>query len=294
MMSSRVTCARPLQERAGFRAEDQELRGARAGAPAHPIVDESRRPGLARAGGGGQPHGVAHQVLGDRHLADELVEREHVLAGEERLDRFAGRGGRLLDDRHLVVLGQVIDDHVEHEAVELRLGQRIGAFHLDRVLRGQDEERLFQRIAAPAGRDLVLLHRLQQRGLRLGRRAVDLVGEDHVGEDRPLHEGELPAVGGLLEDLRAGDVRRHQVGRELDAPKFEVEDLRDDLTSSVFASPGAPVIRQWPPANKRDEDLLDHLLLADDHLAQFRENSRPRGLEFLEGLRIGIGGGRSV
>ena len=31
--------------------------------------------------------------------------------------------------------------------IELRFGQRIGAFHFDRVLRGEHEERLFQRIA---------------------------------------------------------------------------------------------------------------------------------------------------
>jgi hypothetical protein len=31
----------------------------------------------------------------------------------------------------------------------------------------------------------MLLHRLEQRRLRLGRRAVDFVGEDDVGEDRP-------------------------------------------------------------------------------------------------------------
>ena len=34
--------------------------------------------------------------------------------------------------------------HHEHEPVELRLGQRIGAFLLDGVLRGQDEERIGQ------------------------------------------------------------------------------------------------------------------------------------------------------
>ena len=31
-----------------------------------------------------------------------------------------------------------------------------------------------------------LLHRLEQRGLRLRRRAVDLVGEQQLGEDRPF------------------------------------------------------------------------------------------------------------
>jgi hypothetical protein len=32
---------------------------------------------------------------------------------------------------------------------------------------------------------LPLLHRFQQRGLRLGRRAVDFVGQDDVREQRP-------------------------------------------------------------------------------------------------------------
>ncbi len=74
----------------------------------------------------------------------------------------------------------------------------------------------------------MLLHRLQQRGLRLGRRAVDLVGQDHVGEDRPLDELHPPvAVARVFQDLRAGDVGRHQVGRELDPLELQVEDLRD-------------------------------------------------------------------
>ncbi len=81
----------------------------------------------------------------------------------------------------------------------------------------------------PAGGDLVLLHRLEQRGLRLRRRAVDFVGEDHVREDRPRQEHEPPParLGVVLQDVGAGDVGRHQVGRELDALEREVQDLRD-------------------------------------------------------------------
>ena len=73
----------------------------------------------------------------------------------------------------------------------------------------------------------MLLHGFEQGGLGLGRRAVDFVGQDHVGEDRPRQERELAAAGvaGLLEDLGAGDVGRHQVGRELDALEGQVQDL---------------------------------------------------------------------
>jgi hypothetical protein len=73
------------------------------------------------------------------------VKPQHILAGEQRLDRGRRGGGGLHHHRDLVVLGQVVDHDVEHEAVELRFGQRIGAFHLDRVLRGQHEERFLQR-----------------------------------------------------------------------------------------------------------------------------------------------------
>ena len=45
----------------------------------------------------------------------------------------------------------------------------------------------------------------EQRGLRLGRGAVDFVGEDDVGEDRALDETELAPAGRLvfLDDLGA-------------------------------------------------------------------------------------------
>ena len=40
-------------------------------------------------------------------------------------------------------------------------------------------------------RDRALLHRFEEGGLRFGRRPVDLVGEDNVGKQRPLHEFKL-------------------------------------------------------------------------------------------------------
>jgi len=68
------------------------------------------------------------------------------------------------------------------------------------------------------GGDLVFLHGLQERGLGLGRRPVDLIGQDHVGEDRALDEteGTPTRVRIVVQDLRSGDIRRHQIRRELD------------------------------------------------------------------------------
>jgi hypothetical protein len=109
--------------------------------------------------------------------------------------------------------------------------------------------------------DPVLLHRLQQRRLRLGRRAVDLVGEQEVGEDRALDEAERALAGGriFLEHVGAGDVGRHQVGRELDAAEREVQRLgqrRDEqrLGQARDADEQAVAARE-----QRDEQVLDHL-----------------------------------
>ena len=123
-------------------------------------------------------------MVGHRHLADDLLQVQDVVA---RKDLGHGRlvdRGRQADDVQLLVLVGIVDQDVEHETVELGLGQRIGPFLLDRVLRGQHEERVGQPVPLAADGHLPLLHRLEQGGLRLGRRAVDLVGQHDVGEDR--------------------------------------------------------------------------------------------------------------
>ena len=73
------------------------------------------------------------------------------------------------------------------------------------------------------GGDATFLHGLQQRRLGLGRGAVDLIGEHDVCKDRPADKPERALPGGviLLEDVTAGDIGRHQVGRKLDARKAQ-------------------------------------------------------------------------
>ena len=61
-------------------------------------------------------------------------------------------------DALLFVKRRVIHLDGEHEAVELGLGQRIGAFLLDRVLRGDDEERIGQLVGVLAGGHFAFLH----------------------------------------------------------------------------------------------------------------------------------------
>ena len=131
----------------------------------------------------------------------QVFQREH-LAELRRRDELP------LDDRQLLVVLGIADRHLEHEAVDLCLGQRVGPFRLDRVLRRHHEERIRHRVARVPDRDLALLHHLEQGGLHLRRRPVDLVREQEVAEDGAELGVELTLAGAV--DARA---RRDPRGR---------------------------------------------------------------------------------
>ena len=63
-------------------------------------------------------------------------------------------------------------------------------------------------------RDLPVAHGLEQRALRAGRRAIDLVGQHDVAEDRSASVDKLAGL--RIEHIAADDVAGQQVGRELD------------------------------------------------------------------------------
>jgi hypothetical protein len=63
--------------------------------------------------------------------------------------------------------------------------------------------------------DLPFLHGLKESGLGAGRGAVDLVGQNDLGEYGAWSELEFAAI--PSKDVSAHDVRRKEIGRELNA-----------------------------------------------------------------------------
>jgi hypothetical protein len=180
---------------------------------------------------------------------------------------------------------RVLDHDVEHEAIELRLGQRIGPFLLDRILRREHEQRPAQLVADAVDRDLIFLHRLEEGRLRLGRRAVDFVSEDHVGEDGAGNEPDLPPPGATIffDDLGADDVRRHQVGSELDAVELEMHRLRQRLDQQRFGEAGHAAQQAVAAGEEHDQDFVDDRLLSDDGARQFCTQTRGDTLRVVKG-----------
>ena len=133
----------------------------------------------------------------------------------------------------------VAERHPHEEPVELGLRQRVGALVLDGVRGREHVEGLRQGEGLPLDGDLVLLHRLEQGRLRLRRRAVDLVGEQQAGEDRPL--AELEDAAALVVDERPGEVGRQQVGGELRSGEVQPEGLGEGARGEGLArAPGSP------------------------------------------------------
>ena len=97
-----------------------------------------------------------------------------------------------------------------------------------------------------------------------GRRPVDLVGEDEVGEDRARLEAEDALAALLDEDVRAGDVCRHQVRRELDPVEGAVDDVADGPHEHRLAEPRDALEQDVAVGEQAGQRLADERGLADD------------------------------
>ena len=162
----------------------------------------------------------------------------------------------------------IIDVDLHQEAIELRLRQRVGALLLDRVLRREHMEGAGNVVTIAGDGHVVLLHRLQQRGLGTRARAIDLIGHQQLTEDRAGDEPETAlAAGTLIQHLAAQDVGRHEIGGELDAAGVEPEHDSHGLDQLGLGEAGKTDQQRVPPAQHGDERLLDHRLLPEDHVA---------------------------
>ena len=129
------------------------------------------------------------------------------------------RAGRRRDDLDLFFLARVADLQLEHEPVELRFRQRIRAFLLDRILRGEHEERLGQlvRLAAAVTRCSCIASSSAAcvfGGARLISSARTMLAKIGPGAKR---NSRLPVAGSSSSSSVPVMSRRHEIRRELHA-----------------------------------------------------------------------------
>ena len=173
-----------LQESADASAFDQRLRSARRAAIADELARQLMPDAFFGLRGHHQVDGVFLHVRRNQHLVADVAQAQDLRAVEHRAhDGFIRLNGAI-DDGAEVAARRIGHQDLHQEAVELGFRQRIGAFHLDGILRGHHQKRRFQKMRGGSAGDGVLLHGFKQGALRLGRGAIDFVGQDQVGENR--------------------------------------------------------------------------------------------------------------
>jgi hypothetical protein len=111
-------------------------------------------------------------------------------------------------------------------------------------------------------RDLRLVHRLEQARLRLRRGAVDLVGENDVGEERARLEAELRVRG--VPHRHADHVGRQHVRGELDAGEPAADRPREARGERRLADAGHVFDEQVAACEEADHGQSHDAGLADD------------------------------
>ena len=212
---------------------------------------------------------------------------DHVLGMQQVVQaRELAAGGRPRD-LDLLRFRRVIQLDQKHEPVKLGFRQRVCPLLLYRVLRGENEKRRRKLERLAHDRDILLLHRLEHGRLGFRWGAVDLVGEYDVGEHRAVHELELSAAArGILQDIGAGDVHRHQVGRELDAAELERHRLGELADQERLRQPRHTHEQSVPACKEADREPLDHVVLADNHAAELFPKPRIDVAKPVDGLNV--------
>ena len=230
---------------------------------------------LHRPRDGNAARGFAHR--------QNFALRQHALDFGRRLLR------RTIED---VVQGvQLRKAHFQfiEKPVKLRLGQRIGSFQLDRILCGQHAHWLLQRMGRRADGDAVFLHGLEQRRLCFRRGAVDLVGQDQIGEHGAgLKLQHLLTALAFAQHVAADNVARHQVRRELYARKFQMQHVGQGLDQFCFAGAGNAFDEAVATRQQAGNHAFNDIFVADDHAPYLGVHTTELLLEIVD-LPLGAG-----
>ena len=156
-------------------------------------------------------------------------------------------------------------------------------------MRGQNQKRFLEFKGLVADGDLFFLHRFQQRALDLGGRPVDLVGQHEIGEDGAAPRGERARL--RIVNLRADDVGRQHVGRELQSRKFHANTARQGFHGQRLGQARNTFEQNMTICQESDYQSLDKVRLADDDLSQFIEKRAQKCAGFLHRLIDGVDSG---
>ena len=215
-----------------------------------------------------QPQDRVDDLLAHRQAPHQMLRFDKII---RRADRLRGRflsEGRGDNHAPLGIFIWIVDIDLQKKTVELRFGQRIGAFMLQRILRSQHMEWRGQIMALPRYGDITFLHRLQQGRLRPRAGAVDFIRHQQLREHRTPNESEGAAAAfALLQHFRANDIGRHKIRGELDALPVHAEHNAKRFDEAGFRKARYANQQSVSAGQQRDQCLVDHFALPQNNAA---------------------------
>jgi hypothetical protein len=207
---------------------------------------------------------VAHRVI-DVDIPNLPREIGRICAVHHRRQRLNRVLLPQIDQHPALGLGvEIAELELEQETVELSFGQRESTLVLDRVLRSQDNERPVQWPGHAVHGDLSLAHALQQGRLRARRSAIDLIGQQDIGERRARDEIEAPRL--LIVDRHARHVVGQQIGGALQTLERHAQRDRQRTGEHRLARSRHVLDQHVAFAQQGGQQQLDGIPLADDDL----------------------------
>ena len=207
-----------------------------------------------------------------------LLQPQHILGQQSRRRGFRQPAFGVAHDLALAGQVRVADAQPHQKTVELRFRQRIGAVMFHRVLRGDHHERLRQRVRLAVDADLAFVHGFEQRRLRLRRGAIDLVGQQEIGEDRSRLELEGFRMGVI--DGDAEHVAGKHVAGELQPVEAAGDGARQRLRQRGLADAGHIFDEQMAARQQADHGQPDHFRFAANGPAEGRFQPGQPGEDF--------------
>ncbi len=128
------------QERPHLACEDEVLAGTGTCAPADHLLHVGGHAVLGGAGGADEIQDKVRDMIRHRDAPGEGLRLLQLFAAEDGLYDAGDGAGRAGEDLAFVIPGGVGDLDEEEETILLGLGERVRAFLLDGVLRGQNKK----------------------------------------------------------------------------------------------------------------------------------------------------------
>ena len=110
------------------------------------------------------------------------------------------------------------------------------------------------------------MHGFKHGALRLWCCTINFVGKHNLRKERTLAKLKVATGWRLHHNGGAGDIGRHEIRRELDAPKFQLQRLRETANQQGLTKPWHSLQERMATSEEAHQDAVDDFFVTNDRL----------------------------